>query len=326
MRSTRGCLPCRIVSDGPLEIDRPAELSPAESVIRLVGDDSALWPVMTVDPEVKETDVVPVRSAVIIARRLDLTNQTLEIEPAVGTLYIIAEEIDAASGAMITWTRPRLATPNIGPDPSLNGRSWTGTQTASGSRTGLPGGDARGGAPGLPGYPGRDAPSVEFWALRFNGMPDVDPEGQRGGSGGNGQQGGRGGRGARRAPAKELWPFGKCVKDPGDGGPGGHGGDGGDGGDGGRGGRGGTGGDAGDILFAVLEETLVELTTTNPFTLNLGAGDAGRGGEGGRRGEGGPGGTRGPAGPCKGGRSGARGQPGRAGPRGAAGRPGTAGG
>ena len=225
-------------------------LSAIESVERLRRDTPWEWPIHEADPVPVMTTVLPVNSAVIIARRLDLTNQTLEIDPAVGTLYIIAEEVEAASGARITWKRSALDIPNIGPDPGLNGQpNWSGVHTG-GSKHGLPGGDARGGAPGITGRNGHDAPNVEIWALRAHGMPDIDLEGQDGGQGGRGQQGGRGGHGADGEPGEWYWFFGRhCWEDPG------NGGDGGRGGDGGPGARGGDGGDGGDILFAVLEET-----------------------------------------------------------------------
>jgi hypothetical protein len=266
------------------------------------------------------SNVLPVNSAVIIARRLDLTNQTLEVDPAVGTLYIIAEEIEAASGAKIAWKRPALEVPDIGPDPGLDGQpNWSGVHT-SGSKHGLPGGDAQHGANGITGRAGHDAPNVEIWALRAHGMPDIDLEGQPGGKGGRGQQGGGGGRGATGESGKWYWAFGKrCWSDPGNGGNGGRGGN------GGAGGAGGSGGDGGDILFAVLEETLEDLVSVNAFTPDVGSGPGGAGGDGGHRGEGGLGGSRGYTEVCDGGSAGAQGQPGMTGPDGTGGGPGAAG-
>ncbi len=296
------------------------DISAIEGVERLNRDHPGAWPVMSMAPMMFTSTVLPVDSAVIIARRLDLTNQTLEIDPAVGTLYIIVEDFEASSGAKITWKRPVLDVPNIGPDPALNGHpNWSGVHT-SGSKHGLPGGDAGNGAPGLAGRSGIDAPSVEIWALRANGMPDIDLAGQPGGQGGRGQQGGRGGRGADGEAGKWWWAFGKrCWEDPGNGGSGGRGGD------GGRGGRAGDGGDGGNILFAVLEESLAALTTSNAFSPNLGAGNGGPGGAGGVRGEGGAGGSRGFTEVCSGGSAGAQGQPGQVGPTGTAGVAGNAG-
>jgi hypothetical protein len=289
-----------------------SRITAVESVERLRRDRPSEWPVMAAAPMVVRSLVIPVSSAVIIARRLDLTNQTLELDPAVGTLYIIAEEIEARSGARITWRRPVLDVPNIGPDPSLDGHpNWSGVHTGDDSKDGLPGGDARTGAGGIAGRTAQDSPSVEVWVLRMNGMPDIDLAGQQGGAGGRGQQGGRGGRGADGKPGEWWWFFGKqCWSDPGSGGNGGHGGD------GGRGGRGGNGGSAGSILFAVLQDSLDELTTSNAFTPDLSAGRAGDGGDGGFRGEGGRGGARGYTDVCDGGRAGAQGQPGIVGAKG----------
>lgn len=306
-----------------IDLDTRERISAVEALERLKRDRPWEWPVMDVvepEPQQVSSHVLPVNSAVIIARRLDLTNQTLEIDPAVGTLYIICEEIDAAKGAKITWKRPILAVPNIGDNPALDGYpDWIGVNT-DGSKHGLPGGDAQGGASGLRGRPGFSAPNVEMWVLRMNGMPDIDLEGQDGGKGGRGQRGGRGGRGAEGEAGKWWWFFGKrCWSDPGDGGNGG------DGGDGGRGGPGNRGGDGGDILFAVLETSLKTLTTTNAFTPDLGGGRAGTGGAGGFGGQGGLGGPRGYSEVCDGGHDGAQGQPGATGTLGSAGKAGAGG-
>ena len=293
---------------------RLPEITLIEAVERLERDKPDDWPVFNSEPLMINSTVIPIDAAVVIARRFDLTNKTLEIDPAVGTLYIIAEDVEAAQGAQITWKRTPISVPNIGRDPSLDGRDRYGVDLAPNSKHGQPGGDAGDGAPGINGYHGQDAPKVEIWALRINGMPDIDLSGQQGGTGGRGQQGGEGGNGAQGKAGKWYWAFGKkCWKNPG------NGGDGGQGGDGGRGGRGGTGGDAGEITFAVLPETLPALTTTNAFTVTLDGGSSGSGGNGGQRGEGGRGGARGFTKVCNGGRAGAQGQPGRVGNAGAGG-------
>jgi len=46
---------------------------------------------------------VPIDSAVVIAGVLDLTEQQLVVEPNVGTLYIIAEQVICGTNAAITW-------------------------------------------------------------------------------------------------------------------------------------------------------------------------------------------------------------------------------
>jgi hypothetical protein len=303
-----------------LNIGAKSAITPNEGIERLMRDQPDAWPIMTDKNQLLTSAILPVDSAVIIAKRLDLTNQTLEIDPSVGTLYIIAEEILAANGARITWKRTPIQTPNIGQDPLLDGRDRHGVDLAPNSKHGMPGGDARDGAPGISAFNGQDAPNVEIWALRFNGMPDIDLEGQAGGRGGRGQKGGEGGNGARGRAGEWWWFFGrKCWDNPGNGGNGGHGGD------GGRGGSGGNGGDAGDITFAILAQTLASLTTSNAFNINLAGGDPGRGGDGGLRGEGGRGGERGYTEVCTGGHAGAQGQPGRVGAEGPAGSEGSSG-
>jgi hypothetical protein len=296
-------------------------LSLIESLGRLDRDEPDAWPVMAGSPMmVMKSNVLPINSAVIIAQKLDLTNQVLEIDPAVGTLYIIVEEIEARSGAAITWKRTPITRPDIGPDPSLDGLDRHGVDLAPHSKHGLPGGDARSGAPGLSGQHGQDAPNVEIWALRANGMPDIDLEGQRGGEGGRGQRGGEGGNGAQGRAGEWAWFFGRhCWDDPGNGGDGGHGGN------GGNGARAGNGGDGGKIMFAVLAETLPQLTTSNAFSVDVGRGPGGEGGPGGARGPGGRGGARGFTEVCDGGKRGAEGQPGHVGSDGSDGAVGGAG-
>ncbi len=263
--------------------------------------------------------VLPVDSSVIIAGRLDLTNTTLEISPDVQTLYIIAEEVQAAAGASITWRRTPLSVPDMGPDPGKDGHGW-GTSNVvrkPDSKHGQDGSDGRNGDNGIAGRAAADAPGIEIWAKRFVGMPDIDVAGGDGGRGGKGQRGGRGGSGARGRSGEWYWAFGKrCWSDPGDGGDGGNGGR---GGDGGRGGNGGTGG---QITLAVLPDTLTALVTTNAFTPLVNKGATGRGGDGGDGGAGGAGGQRGYTEVCDGGRAGhdgAQGQPGATGRDGSAG-------
>ena len=217
-----------------VSLDNSRKVSAIEGLKSLEKDEPGSWPVLQATPiHMMMSNTLPVNSAVIIARRLDLTNQTLEIDPAVGTLYIIAEEVEAANGASITWKCDTASTPNRGDDPALDGLDRHGVDLAPNSKHGLPGGDASNGSSGIEGYPGQAAPNVEIWALRMNGMPDMDLSGKDGGKGGRGQRGGEGGRGAQGRNGEWWWAFGKrCWDDPG------NGGDGGDGGDGGRGGRG----------------------------------------------------------------------------------------
>jgi hypothetical protein len=231
---------------------------------------------------------IPVDTSVIIAGVLDLTNQTLTIEPDVKKLYIIAEKIIGDIQAKITWRRPGGSTPARLNDPNKNGRSYSGVHTASGSRNGLPGGDGQSGIAGIAGASGLDAPDLEVWVKELTAMPDIDLEGEQGIKGGRGQQGGRGGNGARGAGGEWAWFFGAhCWKSPG------HGGNGGDGGDGGRGGYGGDGSRGGYISIGVLEGTLASSVEARAFKINNDGGNVGRGGDGGSGGYGGNGGTHG---------------------------------
>jgi len=231
---------------------------------------------------------IPVNTSVIIAGRLDLTNQTLRIEPDVKTLYIIAEEVVGDVNASITWRRPGGYTPAREDDPNKNGRSYTGVHTSSGSRNGLAGGDGLNGDPGFIGANGIDAPNLEVWVKNLTAMPDIDLNGEDGIKGGRGQRGGRGGNGAKGQTGKWWWFFGaQCWENPG------HGGDGGDGGDGGRGGRGGTGGHGGEVAIGVLQGTLASTVQARAFKIQNQRGQEGRGGDGGSGGYGGTGGLHG---------------------------------
>ena len=269
--------------------DRLEALTPVEGLESLLKADPSLWPSATIAPVVvRNLQTIPVDAAVIIAKTLDLTNTTLEIDQAVGTLYIIAEEIHARHGARITWRRPPQSTPDRAPDPGLDGRDWNTQVGESGSRHGHHGGNGESGGQGIEGPRGVRAPNLEVWAKRAIGMPDIDLDGQDGTRGGRGQSGGRGGKGQRGRNGTWVWFFGAECWDHA-----GNGGDGGDGGDGGPGGRGGDGGGAGAVTLAVLPDTLAELTTSNAFSLKTEGGNPGQGGLGGAPGEGGQGGRRG---------------------------------
>lgn len=262
---------------------------------------------------------IPVNTSVIIAGVLDLTNQTLVIEPDVETLYIIAEEVVGDTNAKITWRRPGGSTPARADDPNKNGRSYSGVHTSSNSRNGLPGGDGLDGDPGFAGANAVDAPNLEVWAKRLTAMPDIDLNGEDGIQGGRGQRGGRGGNGAKGATGEWWWFFGvQCWKDPG------HGGAGGDGGRGGHGGRGGDGGHGGDVAIGVLEGTLASTVEARAFKIKNQGGDQGDGGLGGSGGLGGYGGPHGNdykdgelvCGTGQNGANGAQGQPGELGAKG----------
>ena len=116
----------------------------------------AAWPTTaSAAAQVMELKTVPIDSAVVIAGVLDLTEQQLVVEPNVGTLYIIAEQVICGANATITWQRPGGSTPARLDDPDLNGRGWTGVQTKPDSRDGLDGESARRGAQGIDGARGR---------------------------------------------------------------------------------------------------------------------------------------------------------------------------
>jgi hypothetical protein len=294
---------------------------------KLDGNAPEQWPTQT-EPQLLQMlkSTIPVNTSVIIAGKLDLTNQQLRIDPTVKTLYIIAEEIVGGVNASITWRRPGGSTPARARDPGKDGRSWSGIHTQEGSRNGLSGGHGQAGEEGIDGADGRGAPDLEIWVKKLTAMPDIDLNGENGIKGGLGQPGGNGGSGAKGQNGEWWWFFGKhCWKEPG------HGGRGGNGGDGGAGGQGGGGGDGGNVTIGVLEGTLASAVTARAFRIKNQGGQPGRGGQGG------PGGTGGRGGPhgnsfvdgdevCTGGvdgANGARGQPGRVGPDGRAGSDGT---
>lgn len=312
------------------EIIRPArgvEIRDPEILSDLERPEPGFWPVHSSPVFLMGTITsVPVNTSVIIAGRLDLTNQELVIEPSVETLYIIAEEIVGDVNASITWRRPGGFTPSKTANSANNGRSYSGVHTASGSRNGLRGGDGLDGDPGLGAQGGIDAPNLEVWVKQLTAMPDIDLNGEDGIRGGRGQRGGRGGHGARGAGGEWWWAFGvHCWKSPGHGGNGGHGGD------GGRGGPGGDGGRGGNIRIGVLEGTLAESITAKVFKVKNQGGQGGQGGLGGSGGTGGQGGTHGNdyvngeevCGNGVDGTRGAQGQPGAAGVQGRVGQDGT---
>ncbi len=306
---------------------RGVEFTNPDIIHDLEGDNPDSWPVYTA-PLFYLTSIttIPVDTSVIIAGVLDLTNQTLMIEPDVKKLYIIAEQIIGDTNASINWRHPGGSTAGRLDDPNKNGRSYSGVHTASGSRNGLPGGDGLNGDHGFAGASGVDAPDLEVWVKHLTAMPDIDLNGEQGIKGGRGQRGGRGGNGAKGTSGEWFWAFGiHCWKNPG------HGGDGGDGGRGGRGGRGGDGAHAGDISIGVLEGTLASSVEARAFKIKNQGGNTGRGGDGGSGGYGGYGGPFGNdykngklvCGTGKNGANGAQGQPGTGGNDGIVGDDGT---
>jgi hypothetical protein len=306
---------------------RGVEIANPDIIRDLESDNPDNWPTYEA-PLFYLTSIatIPVDTSVIIAGVLDLTNQTLMIEPDVKKLYIIAEQIIGGTNASISWRRPGGSTAGRLTDPNKNGRSYSGVHTGSGSRNGLAGGDGLGGDPGFAGANGIDAPDLEVWVKQLTAMPDIDLNGEQGIKGGRGQSGGRGGNGARGAAGKWAWFFGaRCWKDPG------HGGDGGDGGRGGNGGRGGDGAHGGYISIGVLEGTLASSVEARAFKINNQGGNVGRGGDGGPGGYGGSGGHFGNdyhngelvCGTGRNGSNGAQGQPGSVGHDGITGGDGT---
>lgn len=283
----------------------------------LTGKVPALWPTTGGSGiQVLDLHTIPLDSAVVIAGVLDLTNQQLLVEPNVGTLYIIAEQVICGDGAAVTWRRPGGSTPARADDPDLNGRDFFGVQTKANSRDGLNGGDAMSGGPGTQGAAGHDAPNIEMWVKSMTGLPNLDFNGEDGIQGGRGQAGGRGGHGGDGHVGERWWLFGwHCSADPGDGGDGGNGGRGGDGG------RGGNGGSGGKITIGVLSGTLASTVANHAVRIKNQGGRVGQGGAGGSGGAGGGGGRSGNGETCqsaKDGHPGAQGQPGAAGSAGVA--------
>src|SRR5262249_2442858 len=273
-----------------------------------------LWPTTSsAQFHVMELKTVPIDSAVVIAGTLDLTDEQLVVEPNVGTLYIIAETLICGNNAAITWRRPGGATPARADNPDLNGRSFPGVQTKSGSRDGLDGGDGLPGQAGVVGANGRTAPNIEIWVKNMTGLPNLDFNGENGIAGGQGQRGGRGGNGGDGHLGERWWLFGwHCSSEGGDGGDGGNGGRGGDGG------RGGSGGNAGSISIGVLTGTLENTVVNKSFKIKNQGGqhaNGGPGGGGGARGVGGGARNRGTPRRAKKGAHRPPGQPRAAGPR-----------
>lgn len=283
----------------------------------LIGKSPTLWPTTGGrGTQVLDLHTIPIDSAVVIAGVLDLTNQQLVVEPNVGTLYIIAEQVICGDGAAVTWRRPGGSTPARADDPDLNGRDFFGVQTKADSRDGLNGGDGQPGDTGVQGAAGRDAPNVELWVKNMIGLPNLDFNGEDGIRGGSGQTGGRGGHGGDGHVGERWWLFGwHCSEDPGDGGDGGNGGRGGDGG------RGGNGGNGGRITIGVLTGTLASTVANHAVKIKNQGGRSAQGGTGGSGGAGGAGGRSGNGETChsaKDGHPGAQGQPGTVGSAGAA--------
>ena len=283
----------------------------------LLGKAPAFWPTTGgASVQVMDLHTIPIDSAVVIAGVLDLTNEQLVVEPNVGTLYIVAEQVICGDGAAITWRRPGGSTPGRADDPDLNGRDFFGVQTKANSRDGLNGGDGLPGGPGTQGAAGGDAPNVEMWVKSMTGLPNLDFNGENGIQGGSGQAGGRGGQGGDGHVGERWWLFGwHCSSDPGDGGDGGNGGRGGDGG------RGGNGGNGGKITIGVLSGTLASTVANHAVKIKNQGGRSGQGGPGGKSGASGGGGHSGNGETClsaKDGHLGAQGQPGAAGISGAA--------
>lgn len=283
---------------------------------RVTAKDPSRWIGTGLDVlDVVPVQTIPTDSAVIMAPLVDLTNSQLVIDPAVSTLYLIADKVICGSNATITWASPAQSTPARADDPDLNGQSWHGVHTPDGSRHGLRGGDGRSGAAGVAGARGRDAPNLEMWVKDLEGMPNLALAGQDGAVGGRGQSGGHGGQGANgRAGRKTCFIACWCSTDAGNGGDGGHGGD------GGPGGTGGDGGNGGNILISVLEGTLEDTVVDQTFRIHNKGGRAGSGGDGGERGNRGGGGRSGNGEECTNASDGDDGERGQPGGRGADGR------
>src|SRR5262245_20082706 len=283
----------RLASDKVVAID-------AGLLQNLTSTKPSLWPTTSsAQFQVMELQTVPIDSAVVIAGTLDLTNEQLVVEPNVGTLYIIAETLICGNNAAITWRRPGGATPGRADNPDLNGRSFPGVQTKSGSRDGLDGGDGLPGQAGVVAANGRTAPNIEIWVKNMTGLPNLDFNGESGIVGGQGQRGGRGGNGGDGHLGERWWLFGwHCSSEGGDGGDGGNGGRGGDGA------RGGNGGNAGAISIGVLTGTLENTVVNKSFKVKNQGGRRANGGAGGPGGAGGSGGRSGNGDTCHGSKNG----------------------
>ena len=220
------------------------------------------------------------RTPELAAKRLVLRSGAQLILQAIGsatgdnpTLFIIvADEVDVAGPAMITWARDdRIRLP-----PPERGKAPNGSAGRGDSADGEAGSD---GDTGTVGYRGASAPSLIIITRKLSGSGTlfVDLRGQEGGPGGKGQDGGDGGPGARGRPAA-LSPF-DCSRGPG------QGGNGGPGGKAGSGGIGGTGGDGGSIFLITIDPA----ATAKYMKALLGGGRGGGPGPSGAHGTGGRG-------------------------------------
>jgi hypothetical protein len=232
----------------------------------------------------------PVTDSVIFADELDLCDKTLTIDVnTVSCLWIIARNIKAAHGAVITFsplTNPNTAPSGVNATPSPADPNFGDDRhSCDDPFQAANGGDGIQGGSGFTGASGLSAPSVFICALNVDAMPDIIVYGQKGGRGGAGGHGGDGGRGQRGRDCHSTW-F-DCRKGPG------YGGNGGRGGDGGKGGQGGKGGNGGCVSFAVPGNQLEVMLTTKKFTLNNSGGEGGDPGAQGEPGNGGAGGNAG---------------------------------
>jgi hypothetical protein len=235
----------------------------------------------------------PVTDAVILGSVVSfIQDGKLIIGKDVTSLTIVTEEIRYGILNSIEYedaTQPPIAQPRMSPDRAgtnspINNRNVY--STGEGDR-GRNGGTGRNGANGLVGLEGStkgNAPNVTIYVQRTpTGMPDIFLGGRRGGTGQPGQHGGNGSDGARGREACSGVCY--CHRGVGQGGDGGTGGTGGIGGDGGSGGKG------GELKINTLDNNIVTLSTTRPFTINVTGGPGGNGGEAGLSGNGGIGGA-----------------------------------
>lgn len=244
----------------------------------------------TLDYHFNTLNIISQNEAIIIAKKLDLTNCRLEVSADVDKLIILAEEVICGPNAEISWRRPGGYTQGHADDPYLDGipnHNTAQREFNQDQRSGYAGGYGGKGAAGIVGANGRKAPSLEMWVKNMTNLPNIDLNGEDGITGGIGQRGGRGGNG-QGGSVGTYWPIiNECKKNAGNGGRGGNGGNGGDGG------RGGDGGNGGNISIGVLQGTLEGTVTNNSFRWKNQGGQPGQGGAGALGGDGGLGGRSG---------------------------------
>jgi len=250
--------------------------------------------VQTYNKVILQTDILKFNTMSKLVLAPPLINEKVSDTTSPRTLTIIANKIEIADQAEITYDLD--GRPGLDPDtpaPPTNSVAAGGSNGASVSGEGAypraaNGGDGKPGKTGAAGIDGRSAPTLEVFAGEVNSTKmKINFKGQDGGRGGQGGNGGTGGNGQKGAAstASDSWYDGdECTREPGRGGNGGRGGD------AGYPGRGGRGGNGGIVKIFVPHAFLV---TVNAWAVITDGGKGGDAGKPGNKGNGGNGGLQG---------------------------------